>query len=107
MTPTPTYTAQIYIAGDLDTARRVCREFVWQIGECVTIEPVEYIYKGGAETGVRVGFINYPRFPQPEAEIWDRAWTLAERLLDALRQWSFTIVATDRTVFFSRRDTKE
>lgn len=100
----PTYTAQIYIGGDIETARQVCREFVWQIGECVTVEPIEFIYKGGAETGVRVGFINYPRFPQPEAEIWDRASTLADRLMQALCQHSYSIVATDRTEFVSRRE---
>lgn len=98
-----TYTASIYIGGDLDTARRVCREFCYAQGECVTVEPLEFIYTGACETGVRVGLINYPRFPKEPAEIWDRAWALANLLLEALCQHSFTVVATDRTEFFSRR----
>lgn len=103
MTQANTYTAQIYIGGDLDTARRVCRDFCYSEGLCVTVEPVEFIYTGASETGVRVGLINYPRFPAEPAAIWAQAWTLAELLMQALAQHSFTIVATDKTEFFSRR----
>lgn len=98
-----TYNATIFIGGDLDTARRVCREFCYAEGECVTVEPVEYIYTGGSEAGVRVGFINYPRFPREPADIWGRAWKLAELLMVALCQHSFTLQATDRTEFYTRR----
>jgi hypothetical protein len=99
----PTYTAQIYIGGDLSDARRECRAYSYEVGECVTVEPVEFIYKGGAETGVRVGFITYPRFPLPPEELFGRAQALANRLLVALDQHSYSIVATDKTVFYSRR----
>ena len=99
-----TYTAQIYIGGDLDTARRVCREWVYHVGQCVTVEPVEYIYKGGSEAGVRVGFINYPRFPAMPDKIWQHAQDLADQLITELAQHSYSIVCTDRTMFFSRRE---
>ena len=85
---TETYTAHIYIGGDLDAARQVCRQYAYEIGECVTVEPVEFIYKGGAETGVRVGFINYPRFPSSPAVIFAKATDLAKQLLIALCQQS-------------------
>lgn len=99
----PTYTADIYIAGDIDAARAVCRQYCFTKGECVTVAAVEYIYKGAAENGVRVGFINYPRFPRDPAAIWSRAEELAGRLLHELHQHSYSIVATDKTRFYSRR----
>lgn len=37
----------IFIAGDIEQAKQVCREYCYQIGLCVTIEPVAYIYTGG------------------------------------------------------------
>jgi hypothetical protein len=99
-----TYTAAIYIAGEVAEARRVCRGFCMK-GLCVTVEPVEFIYTGGAETGVRVGLINYPRFPATPAEILDTAEHLAVSLINQLYQHSATIVATDKTVWLSRRET--
>jgi hypothetical protein len=102
-----TYTAQIYIGGDLQTAREFCREFTFEVGECVTVEPVEFIFTGGAETGVRIGFINYPRFPRTPGEIFTRASQLAEILLHAMCQHSYSIVTSDTTIWFSRRENGE
>ena len=99
----PTYAASIYIAGDLAAARATCREYV-MTGLCVTVEPVEFIYTGGAETGVRVGLINYPRFPAEPADIFAKAEALADRLMNDLCQHSYSIVATDKTVWKSRRE---
>jgi hypothetical protein len=99
----PTYTAAIYIAGDLNAARATCRDAV-MTGLCVTVEPVEFIYTGGAETGVRVGLINYPRFPAEPEVIWAKAEALADRLMIDLCQHSYSIVATDKTVWTSRRE---
>ena len=70
----------IFIAGDIEQAKQVCREYCYQIGLCVTIEPVAYIYTGGEEAGVRIGLINYPRFPVDETELELRAMGLAEIL---------------------------
>lgn len=100
---TPTYTAAIYVAGSQADAERICREYVL-IGLCVTVEPVEFIYTGGQERGVRVGLINYPRFPAEPKAIFAKAEGLALRLIDGLFQHSASIVATDRTVWLSRRE---
>lgn len=100
----PTFTQAIYIAGDLDTARAVCRRYCMEVGLCVTVEPVEFIYTGGAETGVRVGLINYPRFPAEPAEIEARAVALAERLRTELCQHSYSIVGSSLTVWSSTRE---
>jgi hypothetical protein len=104
MTVVPTYTAQIYVAGDLETARSVCRDHCLSVGLCVTVEALEFIYTGGAEAGVRVGLINYPRFPSTPEAIFSRAWQLGELLMEAMAQHSFSVVATDQTRWFSRRE---
>lgn len=99
----PTFTVTIYIAGDLATARQVCREFC-QSGLCVTIEPTEFIYTGGAETGVRVGLLNYPRFPATPSQLLVTASQLAHLLRDRLCQHSFLIVTPEETFWDSTRD---
>lgn len=93
----------IFIAGDLEQAKQVCREYCFDIGLCVTVEPVDYIYTGGEEAGVRVGLINYPRFPGTADALMARADSLAQRLMERLCQHSYSIVGQDETVWFSRR----
>jgi hypothetical protein len=41
MTEVPTYTAQIYIAGDLAQAKRLCQQRFMTEGLCVTLGPVD------------------------------------------------------------------
>lgn len=101
-TRAPSYTVDIHIAGDIAIARQVCREFCME-GCCVTVAPSDFIYTGGAEAGIRVGFINYPRFPAEPAAIMERANRLARLLIERLCQQSCCIVAPDDTVWLSRR----
>ncbi len=98
-----TIRADIFIAGDLAQAKQVCREFCMEEGACVTVEPVSYIYTGGEESGVRVGFINYPRFPSDVVAIEARARDLGDRLMKRLCQHSFSIVGPATTTWVSRR----
>jgi len=42
----PTIRFDIFIAGDLATAKQVCRSYC-AAGLCVTIEPVDFVYTGG------------------------------------------------------------
>lgn len=92
----------IFIAGDLAVARSTCRRFC-TVGLCVTVEPVEFIYTGGAEAGVRVGLINYPRFPTTKEALFSAALDLATKLRADLCQHSFSIVGPDETVWDSLR----
>ncbi|TIX43991.1 MAG: hypothetical protein E5V40_01040 [Mesorhizobium sp.] len=101
-TEASTYVADIFIAGDEAAARQACQEFCLE-GECVNFAPCEYIFTGGREAGVRVGLINYPRFPRPPEEIFAKALRLAEFLIERLHQSSASVVASDRTVFLTRR----
>lgn len=98
-----TYQAAIYIAGDIETAKQVIRKYCRDIGLCVAIKPTLYIFTMGEQMGYEVGFINYPRFPKSNDEIFNTAKTIGELLLNETYQGSFTIVATDRTEFYSRR----
>jgi hypothetical protein len=93
----------IFIAGDIQQAKQVCREWCMEVGACVTVEPVDYIYTGGEERGIRVGFINYPRFPSDVDTMFNRASELADKLMHRLCQHSYSIVGPDRTAWVSRR----
>lgn len=99
----PSIRVDIFIAGDVAQAKQVCREFCMAEGACVTVEPVDYIYTGGEETGVRVGFINYPRFPTDADSLLKRAGRLADKLMERLCQQSYSIVGPDLTAWHSRR----
>lgn len=101
MKEVPTYTIDIFIAGDAADARRICRERCMSLGLCVTVTPTEFIYTGGQESGVRVGLVNYPRFPSTPEKLWETATWLAEALRIGLHQWSYLLVAPDRTVWES------
>lgn len=107
----PTYTATIYVGlKDRDTgiiysmemAEKVIQEYVDEIGLCVTITPMRYIYTNGSEPGFAVGFINYPRFPDTPENIKTKAITLAERLLNVFKQFKVSIVFSDKTVMIGR-----
>lgn len=98
----PTHAVSIYIGGDLTEARRICREFC-QRGLCVTVEPLSFIYTNGEEVGVRVGLINYPRFPSTLDALDATARELAEALIVGLHQWTASIVGPHETVWLSRR----
>lgn len=97
-----TYTVLIYIAGDIADARRVIRDECWYEGLCVTVTPTTFIYTGGEEVGVIVGFVNYPRFPKTPEDINVRARLLAERLMGALYQRTCLIVMPAETHWLSR-----
>ena len=99
----PTIRVDIFIAGDVQQAKQVCREFCMAEGACVTVEPVDYIYTGGEEAGVRVGFINYPRFPTDADALFTKAERLADKLMERLCQHSYSIVGPGFTKWHSRR----
>lgn len=98
-----TFTADIYIAGDAASARHVCRKYCMDTGFCVTVAECEFVYTGGQESGVRVGIINYPRFPDSPENLLTRAMDLAERLRAELCQHSYSIVTPDTTIWVSER----
>lgn len=99
----PTLCFDIYMAGDIAQAKQVCREYCLDLGFCVHVEPVDFIYTGGEETGFKVGIIHYPRFPSTHDDLWQRATELADVMMKRLCQHSYSIVGPRDTIWFSRR----
>lgn len=95
--------ANIWIAGDIDVAKQVCRKYVFQHPLCVTVTPTSFIYTGGQEEGVIVRMIHYPRFPQDRGKLVATSMQLATELCEQLCQWSYSIEWPDETTWFSRR----
>jgi hypothetical protein len=60
---------------------------------------VNYIYTGGMESGVFVGLIQYPPFPEEHSQLLQKAIKLGEILAEENCQWSFTVVSTDENIF--------
>lgn len=99
----PTICFEIFMAGDIEHAKRVCRRYCLDVGLCVTVEATTYIYTGGEEAGFRIGLINYPRFPTDSTRLHKTASDLATLLVHELFQHSYSIVGPRETEWFSRR----
>jgi hypothetical protein len=95
----PTFQSAIYISANSHTVQDVCAEFCNKNPSCATIESVDFIYQGGAQSGYRVKFINYPRFPSDAESIKQKSESLALNLLIASHQLSCSIVHSDETVY--------
>lgn len=94
------YPMTIYVAGDIDLAKGLCQQFCDKIGWCVTVTPTTYVYRDGNEPGIAVGIINYAKYPQHPAQLWDRAEHLAEYLVAGLFQHSCSIQGPNETVHY-------
>ena len=104
----PTCEVKIYIGGDYEKACQIANKYCTMYGFCVTVTPTEYVYKYGRESGVIVGLMNYPRFPNTEEELLEHAFRLAcgigfESLVDGLCQGSFSVVTPLTTYWWSKR----
>jgi hypothetical protein len=98
------YCVTIFIAGDYATALDICQKYCDEIGLCVTVEQTVYVYTNGQEAGVRVGLINYARFPSEPLDMHLKAEALAERLLEGLNQQSYTIFTPEFSRWVSYRE---
>lgn len=96
-----TWYAAIWIAGDYQDAVRICRFYCHAHPLCVAITPVAYCFHGGMEDGVCVRIIQYPRFPESEADLLVQVRVLAETLRGELCQKSYSIECPDTTYYSS------
>ncbi len=96
-----TYWVRIYMAGDIETAKRTCRKFC-ESGLCVNIYSTDYIFLYGEEGGFCVELINYPRFAEPRDVILEKAWALANRLQEDCSQMSYSLMTPENTYYYSR-----
>ncbi len=88
----PTYWVKLYLSGPLEQAKQILRRECLAEGLCVTVEPTTFIYTGGEESGYVVGLINYPRFPNSQESIRERAMQLASMLLAETFQHSALVM---------------
>lgn len=98
-----THSVTVFVAGSVQDAERSLRRQCFSEGLCVTLTPTKFIYTAGAEDGVAVGFVNYPRFPKSGVDIWDRACRVAKELMDDLYQNSALVVCREQTRWITRR----
>lgn len=98
----------IYMAGDFAKAIETCREFCDPGGLCVHVEQCVFTYRGGTESGFKVGLINYPRFPETHDQLWTKAESLAKKLLGKFdQQVSFSIVGPQKSVWYTWRESED
>ena len=110
------YWATIYI-GRLDfisekecllkSLAAVCRYFCDKTGICVSFTETTYVYWGGKESGIIVGLINYPRFPNPPEILKNQALELAKRLKVVAKQEWITVVFPNEIISLNDEDDKE
>ena len=103
-----TYEVKIYVGSEigysgktLDVTEAICQDYVNNVGLCVTVTKTKYFYVNGSEDGVIIGLINYPRFPESESAIKNKAIALAKKLKLGLGQLRVSIVCPDETIMIS------
>lgn len=86
----------------IEAVEDVIQTYVDEKKDCVTITPTKFIYTGGSEPGVIIGFIKYPRFPRPDWEIEQRALELARILLTTFNQCRITVTTPQKSIIISK-----
>jgi len=94
---------EIYMAGDINDAKRFLAKSAAEQGACWSVEPTEFIYSGGREQGFVVRSINYPRFPKFPDKMEAEALKTAHELMLELGQGSCSIVGPETTTWLNRR----
>jgi len=95
------------MAGEIDVAKQICRRKAYKVGLCVNIQPTDYIYTGGQETGYCIELLNYPRFPVGKKALEALALELALELRQETYQHSFLIENPLITRWYSVRKHNE
>lgn len=83
---------------------KVCQDYCNNIGWCVSLEKICYIYKNGSEMGMTVNIINYPRFPKTIEELENRTLELAKLLIVELDQCHLTVTMPNKTIMLNNND---
>lgn len=96
------YYATIHIAGDVPTAEAFLRKLAMR-GACYQVTPCNYIYTGGAESGMTVRVMQYARFLKDEQEIFDAVYEDALLLAKELCQTSFSIETSYNTMYYQAK----
>ena len=88
------YTEKKHDINDVyDVVYKVCQ----YPGNCLTVTPTRFIYKGGWEDGVVIGIINYARYPIGKMNHKYNALEIAERLKAHFKQQRVSITTPEKT----------
>ena len=114
-----TYQAEIYIgfnpgyevseitsedSSNMIKLKMICQKFCDENSLAVSVEETSFIYKNGNESGAKVRFINYPRYPATKPVILTRAMILAKILKDLFSQHRVSVITTDKTYMLGNID---
>lgn len=107
---TDTYQAEIYVGFNpgyeecefdenlnMNKVKNICILFCNKHSLAVSIEATSFIYKNGGESGAKIRFINYPRYPASKSIILTRSLILAEILKNEFLQYRVSVITTDKT----------
>lgn len=94
---------QVYIGGSYAAAVEACREFVNLTPLCVSVQPTDFVFTHGMESGVCVTLVNYPRFPTNKRSLNGLGRRLGLYLMKRLHQGSFLMHDGVRATWFDRR----
>lgn len=89
---------------NIDLLRKICREYVSEVGLCVSIFENTYKYGSngnwGSENGALIRLIHYPRFPreEPVKSLMNQALNLAEKLMIKLNQKRVSVIGENKTI---------
>jgi len=83
---------------DRTIGEQIVRGYCNDVGLCVSITYLDYIYTNGGEPGAKYTLINYPRFPSTKEEIKTHGIKLSMLLLCAYHQMRVTMICGDETV---------
>lgn len=99
---TESYQCDIYIAGNTVTIEETCAAFC-EKGACVSITPITYVYTAGRESGAKVTFISYARFPKGRQQWKQDALCLAKQLIKSCHQHSCTVIDDEESLMVTRK----
>lgn len=85
----------------------ICKEYCDEVGLCVSIEKIDYVYTDGNESGAKVTLINYPRFPKEDKEIILTSSVLGNIIMKRFKQYRITIISGDKTVMLENEELKD
>ncbi len=88
----------------IEEAESICQEYCNEVGLCITITPLKFVYKDGGENGCAIGLINYPRFPSSEETILNHGIQIGKLLMKEFSQMKVSIVCDGKTYMLEESD---
>ncbi len=98
----PGYASEAYYSKEY--VEELIGEYVNEHMFAVNLQDTKFIYPGGSEDGLKIGLIQYPRFPATEETILQNAIKLAEHLMSKLNQFRCTVQTSDQVFLLENKN---